>query len=303
MSKFIKASFRTIIKFLLSFLLFLNTAQLTFAKSETCGFKEKYPIYLFSGTISATIYRLGLFEDPQIMGLMGMYQFKPTTKKVFAGGIYISQKLAQSIEDNSIIFHEEANDLETTLKQVNTRLKKKWTIHKLHTLNKAPKDLSLEALNIISTYLKESKDCRSLVTKHRAQIEQYQKTLENKYSHKIKAPLIYFFMGQWQGDTPEARALVIYQEGFVLELLKNKIIAPYAESDGNMSYVPWSAKKFFNEKSTYVGIVSELQDHQQSGEFKKIKDRKYQVTCFACLIPGIFQLEWMSKMDMNLLNQ
>lgn len=296
MSNIVKTGFRSIIKFfLINILLFFSSPQLLFAKNESCGFKPEYSIYLFSGTISATLYRLGLYDDPQIKGLMEMYQFKPSNKKVFSGGIYLSQKLAETIEEKAVIFHEESADLEITLKQVNSRLKKKWIIHKLYTKRKSPKDLSLEALNNISAYLIDNEKCKKIVDQQRARINLLEKTIENRKVISVNAPKVYFFMGKWQGDTPEAKALVIYQEGFVAELLKQKMIAAYDENELKMNYTPWSAKKFFNEKAIYVGVVSELNDKGQSGELQKIKELKYQSYCFACLIPGIFQLEWMSR--------
>ncbi len=306
MSKFIKASIRSIIKFLVisllfnSFVSFLAKAKET--KNETCGFKNTQSIYLFSGTIAASVYRLGLYQDPQIKGMMGMYQFKPTTKKIFSGGIYLSQKLAEEMDANALIFHEESHDLETTLNQVNTRLKKKWTIHKLYTLHKSPAALSLESLEFISNFLKDNESCRELIAKHKTQIAQYQKIVESKFAANKKPPLVYFFMGKWQGDIPEAKALVIYQEGFVQQFLKYKIIAPYDEHELKMNYTPWSAKKFFKEEAIYVGIVSELDDHEQNGELVKVKENRYQSYCFGCLIPGIFQMEWMSKIQLSPIN-
>lgn len=271
---------------------------------KKCHIKKSDSLYLFSGSMAATIYRLGLYDDPQIKGLLSIYEFKPTTNQKFAGGIYLSQKLAETIKPNSIIFLEESHDLESTIFQVNQRLKKNWTIIKIITKNWTPFDLSLHLLSIISQYLVNNKACKELLEHQQVRIKKYQQLIEIPNTNKKQElPLVYFFMGKWQGPFPEPQALIIYQEGFIQELIKHQKIAAYTEVKQGLvaHYATWSAKQLREKNLIFVGMISELKDSSQSGELHKVAKGKFQVTCFACLIPGIFQLEWLSRIQLDVI--
>ncbi len=103
-------------------------------------------------------------------------------------------------------------------------------------------------------------------------------------------------MGQWKGNFPESSALMIYQEGFIKELIKSHTIAEYKKEESSVNYGPWSAKLLRESVGIWIGIHSELIDKQQSGDLVKTSENKYQVHCFACLIPGVLQLEWLSRL-------
>lgn len=294
MSKFVKTSFRTIVVLLIS-QLFLNSV---YAEKKTCNFKQDKSLYVFSGAIAAMIYRLNLFDDPQIKGILESYEFRPTKNIKFSGGIYLSQKLAEGIVDNAIIFHEESLDLENTLKIVAKRKNKKWLQVKLITKYISPIDVSIQSLKAIEAYLMDSEECKKLVSNKLIEIDKLQKKIqapiENVRNAKMKS--IYFFLGKWKGKFPDTSALIVFQEGFIKELIQNKYMQSYDKDEATFNYAPWSAKKLKDKNSIFIGVDSQLQENVVNYNIDKIDHQKFQISCFGCLIPGILQLEWLSAL-------
>ena len=294
MSKFIKTSFRIncifFIRWLAPFIVILVMKDAT----ANCQLRKEHSYYVFSGSVAATMYRLGLLNDPSIRGMLSSYEFSPTRSQKFAAGIYLSQKKAESIEDNAIIFLEESKDLEQTLDHVASRKNKKWL--KLPVISKglSPLKVSRDALKVIMPYLEKGKQCFLATQKYLKNIDAIEKKLFS--SENVSGQQVYFFMGQWKNNFPENTALVIFQEGFIKDLISAKRLKPYTVEQHETNYASWSAKQITDPSLVWIGITSNLKDKNHNYQLQKISQKRFQVHCFACLIPGIFQLEWLEKL-------
>ena len=300
MSKLIKTSLRLISFFIFTPFLQVNGAIGNLKVHEICHINSKQPIYVFSGSVAATVYKLGLFHDPAIKGILSSYEFVPTENIKFSAGIYLSQKIAETIDDNAVIFLEESKDLERTLDHVALRKKKHWKKISVNSKGQNPHQVSKMALEVLAPYLSAVKSCDVAKKNYLEKIDQYLKKIAlGKKTLKFSKQKVYFFMGEWDGKFPESKALVVFHEGFIKVLMDHEIIPPYETDEVKIHYGPWSSKLFLRQDTTFIGIHSDLKDNQQLGKLVEVSANKYQVHCFACLIPGVLQLEWLSNLVSN----
>lgn len=300
MSKLIETSLRLISPGLFFLFLYLQSACSAEKENETCHLNSDKPLYVFSGSVATTLYKLGFYQDNAIKGILSSYEFIPTKNIKFSAGIYLSQKIAETIEDNAVIFLEESKDLERTLDHVALRKKKQWKKIYLSSKGLSPYNVSKEALHVLVPYIAESKGCLKVQKNYLEKIDQYLKNIQvSKSPLRNSKQKVYFFMGQWDGKFPESKALIIFQEGFIKILTDQNLIPRYEDDVVKSNYAPWSSKLFLRQDTTFIGINSELKDHQQTGKLVEVSSNKYQVHCFACLIPGVFQLEWLSTLLAN----
>ena len=284
MSKFIKTNLG-----LIFFILFPNLVL-------ACGIKNNYNLYLFSGAVASTAFRLDLYQDPKLKGILSYYEFAPTTASKFAGGIYLSQKLIEEIPPAAIIFIEESKELKETFTVVNLRLHKNWNLINFEASSQSPYEVSLKALNLLQNYLDSS--CVSKIKSLKRNMEDYFSIIKKS---KMRLKTVVFFSGQWKGIFPENSAIVLNNQGFINELAKNNIVVK-KEINEEIKFSSWSAQEFGNPKTLFIGIDSVLKEKDITNQMTRIDNNKFEIQCFACLIPGLLQLQWLSDFVLQKFN-
>lgn len=272
---------------------------LTFNLHASCKLTNEKSIYLFSGPVATMLYRLNSFKDENIFGILQSFNFKPksilSSIQVFEGGIFTSQKVLSSIKSNAIIFMDESKDLEANIQSAKERGKTSWEIVKFISQNKSPDSVARESLEVLRKYLVMDKVCQKRIETIEAQINQYKEKVKTfniiKKISQNNTP-IYFLTGRSVGNKIPPDAIVLYREGFTIDFVSQGMIPPYSEVGADVRYGVWSSKLLNQTNSYKVMIDSQLEDNAQKGWLKLVGKNLFQVECFACLIPGITQLEW-----------
>ncbi len=247
--------------------------------------------------MASTLYHLDLFQDLSIKGLLSIYEFTPTNSKKFSAGIYLSQKNAEEIEDQAVLFLEESKELEKTLDHVGQRKNKRWNKVTLPTKGESPLRVSQKALDLLLPYMENAKNCQQVIDHYGKMIENVQAKLSQPKAKVQKSKPVYFFMGEWKNSFPNTNALMIFQEGFIKDLISAGFVTEYPKHLAQNNYAPWSSKLLLDSTSLWIGINSKLLFNETlSNSVEKITPNRYQVRCKACLIPGIFQVEWLGQL-------
>jgi hypothetical protein len=225
--------------------------------------------------MTVLLKEIGLMNHPSLVGIsvFNPVSKKNNNKKIYPGGIFLSNSTLQEFKD-SVVFFDESRQVKNVLK-----LGEGIIAEEIKTRNFLP----LDVMKLLGEKLRKyTVDCEKELVVYQKKGEVIQNQLLKKIPNGIE---ILFYLGGFKGERlPET---VIVQDGVVKLLIEKNKIKTYPS---HLSYVNWSAKVMlsFSKKLKHVAVIDSGMNFTQ--EVQKASQR-FTLIYPGSLVPGLSQLE------------
>jgi hypothetical protein len=231
---------------------------------------------LLSGGITKLIKEIGLENSKKIKLYSNFFPIKSKTAKLVTGGIFISPKVIDEANVETVFF-DSGEELRKSLRKSAAK-----SLIAYHTNGLDPFEAYALAKEVLTPFLK---NCEKKISALDARVEGIKEL-------KLKRQKIVFFVGEIT-QFKKLPELVMSNDGLVKFLKDKKELKSYPSE---LSYVTWSSKileKLKAENYLLLGLVS-----SETEDFKveKIEEGYINIHSRLALIPGLSQIFFLEKL-------